>query len=359
MILNTRDFWIDTLLMIVEPPLIYMGEHRYYERNTQRFEWEIQVPDDYVKGRDKRIGYIEAISRIACGITPWLYLNEKNDYEKHITDRVKDLLICSIENIFDPSLEYYNLWESTEQSMVEAAHLSYAFIRSDLQLYHSLEYETKKRCIETFKKLRKVRMINNNWVLFQAMVETFLNLVGEDGDFFRIEMCLDKVESWYIGDGFYKDGNEFKMDYYNSYVFHSFYYEISKLTKIKNTSLIKNRLFTYSSFLSNLISPTGYYPPIGRSLSYRFGAFHTIGHSLLLGYQNNQVLDKKLIDKLTLVLKFLFVENNPFDKNDFLTLGWQGYDPKIVDYYSNSGSMYSTCLGFLPLAIPEWNPIWR
>lgn len=45
-------------------------------------------------------------------------------------------------------------------------------------------------------------------------------------------------------------------------------------------------------------------------------------------------------------------------KKGFLTLGFNGKQPNISDWYTNNGSLYMASLAFLPLGLPAEHPFW-
>ena len=57
-----------------------------------------------------------------------------------------------------------------------------------------------------------------NHLLFNAIMESFLGMVGEEWDAMRVDYAVRKFEDWYVGDGTYSDGPRYHWDYYNSYV---------------------------------------------------------------------------------------------------------------------------------------------
>jgi hypothetical protein len=57
------------------------------------------------------------------------------------------------------------------------------------------------------------RTHDNNWVLFQVVVEEFLASVGADHDRAEIEAGLDRVDEWYVADGWYRDGPRRRFDH--------------------------------------------------------------------------------------------------------------------------------------------------
>ena len=45
----------------------------------------------------------------------------------------------------------------------------------------------------------------NNWLLFRDMVEAFLLSVGEEPDGYALTTGLNKINEWYLSDGWYSD----------------------------------------------------------------------------------------------------------------------------------------------------------
>jgi len=61
---------------------------------------------------------------------------------------------------------------------------------------------------------------------------------------------------------------------------------------------------------------------------------------------------------MTAVIKRMFGDNHNFNEKGFLTLGFNGSQPDISDYYTNNGSLYMASLAFLPLGLPADAPFW-
>jgi hypothetical protein len=118
------------------------------------------------------------------------------------------------------------------------------------------------------------------------------------------------------------------------------------------------RMKRYGWFQERYISPEGYYPIIGRSSTYRAGAFQPLGKLALDQQLPDGISPSQVRAGLTAVLKNLFVPGT-FTKEGLLTIGLVGdQQAKIADYYSNTGSMYLTSLVFLPLGLPATNEFW-
>lgn len=54
----------------------------------------------------------------------------------------------------------------------------------------------------------------------------------------------------------------------------------------------------------------------------------------------------------------MFEGEQNYTSNGYLTLGVNGYQPHVVDYYTNTGSLYMASLGFLPLGLPASHSFW-
>ena len=61
---------------------------------------------------------------------------------------------------------------------------------------------------------------------------------------------------------------------------------------------------------------------------------------------------------MTAVIERMFGNDRNFNEKGFLTLGFNGSQPGISDYYTNNGSLYMASLAFLPLGLPADDPFW-
>jgi hypothetical protein len=163
---------------------------------------------------------IQAFSRCLCGITPYLELDLDQNYsddEKEFQSNLRNLSLLSIDEATNPKSCQYMDWTQT-QSLVEAGFLSHALIRAPKQIAAKLDNSVRKNLINALILTRKTKPHNCNWLLFSAMVETALCLLGATFKFEIIENAVSHFLEWYKGDGLYGDGDFFHFDYYNSFV---------------------------------------------------------------------------------------------------------------------------------------------
>ncbi len=320
-------------------------------------------------GRPREVAYLECFGRLIAGVAPWLSLPADDTAEGRVRRRLTQQAIASYAHAVDPTSPDYLTWRGHGQALVDSAYFTNALIRAPKQLWDPLDATTKQRIIAEVVQLRRVSPPYSNWLLFAAMNEAFLLSIGEGGDLLRIDLALKKMEEWYVGDGWVADGPRFHFDYYNAYVIYPMLIEILEvLVRVKPSfnnlrpadELAKwqKRMQRFGAHLERFVSPTGSYPPIGRSLTYRTAAFQPLAllswrKALPAGLSEGQVRSA-----LTAVHRSVFSAPSNFTSDGYLTIGFVGHQPTLGDWYSNNGSMYITAAGFLALGLPASDSYW-
>ena len=354
---SDRAYWAALLEKIASPVLQNMSQGLLRKNMPVEYSptWD---------GRDKTVAYMETFGRLMAGLAPWLSLPDDQTPEARVRIRLREQSLKSLAAGVDPSNPDYLNWESNGQPLVDAAYIAHTFLRAPAVLWEPLDQTTKTRYVASFKKLRHIMPAYNNWLLFAAIIEAFLLSIGEEYDPMRIQVAVHKMDEWYAGDGWFADGSRFHMDYYNGFVIQPMLVDILKVMVQKGKAdkaahaLAIRRMQRYSSFLERFISPEGAYPPIGRSVTYRVGAFQPLGQLALIDALPEDISPAQVRCALTAVMKRIFEQPGVFTADNWLQLGFAGHQPEIADYYSNSGSMYLTSLGFLPLGLPATHPFW-
>lgn len=196
------------------------------------------------------------------------------------------------------------------------------------------------------------------------MTEAFLLFIDEEADHFALTVAMNKLNEWYLSDGWYSDGPEFALDYYNSYVMHPMFVEILEICQAKgfptpiSPKLAIQRMQRFNIFIERLISPEGTYPAFGRSVVYRLGAFQSLSLAAWKYGLPKVLCNGQVRSALTCVMNNMFSIEGNFDDKGFLKLGFVGHQPELANYYTNNGSLYMTSLVFMPLALPANHPFW-
>lgn len=356
---SDRQQWVELCYRIAAPVLENMSKGEL-QKNMQL---ELSPTWD---GRDKRVAYMETFGRLMAGISPWLSLPDDETEEGKMRKQVREWALLSYKNAVDPGSPDCLLWETNSgQRLVDAAYIAESFLRAPEATWQQLDETTRKRYIERFQQLKIVRPAYNNWLLFRGLIEAFLMSVGEDADQYVLTVAANKINEWYLSDGWYSDGPEFSLDYYNAYVIHPMYIEMLEVLNKHDfwtpisTDLAIKRMQRFNVFMERLISPEGTYPAFGRSVVYRMGAFQTLAmaawkYGLPQGVSNGQVRSA-----ITAVMHNMFKIEGNFNESGFLQLGFAGHQPHLSNYYTNNGSLYMTSLVFMPLGLPADHPFWK
>ena len=351
---TTRSYWLNTMLKISDPVIINAAEQKLSQT----------LPIEFHPGR-KQYMLLEALGRTLVGISPWLELEDVPEEEKSIHAEYRVLCRKAIENAVDPqSKDYMNFSEGYGQALVDAAFLAQAILRAPNELYYKLSQEGKTNLIKALKTTRKFVPFMCNWLFFSATIEAFLYKIGEEYDPVRIEYAIRMHMKWYVGDGFYGDGEFFHMDYYNSFVIQPMFYDVLKTvvnTRDDYPELFKTvtaRAARHSAILEMLINKDGTYPVVGRSTTYRFAVFHALSQAVLEDFLPETLPANQVRCGLTEVIKQVLSGRGMFDENGFLTPGVYGRQEKMAEDYICVGSLYFCLTVFLPLGLPASNKFW-
>jgi hypothetical protein len=196
------------------------------------------------------------------------------------------------------------------------------------------------------------------------MVEACLCAVGERWDAMRVDYAVRQHEQWYKGDGVYGDGPDFHWDYYNSFVIQPMLLDVLAAVSPANKSWdalrepVLKRARRYAAIQERMISPEGTFPPIGRSLAYRFGVFQLLGQIALARQLPEGVSPAQVRCALTAVINRTLAAPGTFDPQGWLTVGFCGHQPSIGETYISTGSAYLCAVGLLPLGLKPDDEFW-
>ena len=374
---SDREVWVEQLYQMAAPVLSAMAEGRLQEEMClEKGTLELSPSWD---GRDKKVSYMEAFGRLMSGLAPWLSLPDDDTAEGAMRKQLRQWALKSYANAVDPESPDYLGWRSGGQTLVDAAFLVQSLYRGYDALWEPLDSLTKARYVKELQGLHRYDPPYTNWLLFVAMEECFLYYIGADYDAYRIHLALNKVEEWYVGDGWYSDGPAFAFDYYNSYVIQPMYAECLEMIKARNPregwltkgkgdlggvqnryAQVIKRMQKYSVILERLISPEGTYPVFGRSIPYRMSVFQPLSQLAWREQLPDELSNGQVRAGLTAVMKQMFCRPGAsnFNEGGFLTIGFVGNHPSVADPYTNNGSLYMTSMAFLPLGLPADHPFW-
>jgi len=352
-----REYWLDVLTRLTEPVLTNLAERRL----RQRMPVEIAPA-----GRPERRDYthLEAVGRLLTGIAPWLELADDGSPEAERRRRYAGLARRGLGAATDPASPDFLNFARGRQPLVDAAFLAHAIVRAPGTLWERLDAGTRRNLVAAFKATRAIEPPLSNWLMFSALIEAALSMMGEDWNRTRVDFALRQHELWYKGDGMYGDGPPFHWDYYNSFVIQPMLLDVMRLVGSTTPEWqaqrapILTRARRYAAIQERLISPEGTFPPIGRSLAYRFGAFQLLAQMALRHELPDGVSPAQVRSALTAVMRRMIEAPGTFDAGGWLTIGFCGHQPHVSEGYISTGSLYLCSAALLPLGLPPTDEFW-
>ncbi|TDU84478.1 hypothetical protein EV138_6949 [Kribbella voronezhensis] len=248
------------------------------------------------------------------------------------------------------------------QQMVEAAAIAVALHESREWIWDRLDTRAQEHVAEWLGGFIGSTTHDNNWRLFQVVSEQFLASVGAPYSKEDIEGGLDRIEDWYVGDGWYSDGDGQNFDNYIGWAMHLYPGLWTRMAAATPGTEYDDRLKVYRDRLQlflddavHLVGNDG--APIyqGRSLTYRMAA--------ATPYWMGQLLDASPLSpgqtrRLCSGIARHFVQHGVPDERGLLTLGWYDTFLPTTQSYSGPGSPYWASKGFIGLLLPPEHPVW-
>ena len=351
-----RRYWLGALAKLAEPVL------RHLSRRELRKAMPVETFGDPVKLR--QYTHLEAIGRLLCGMAPWLEASGLEGAEAELQSQYAKWARLSLDAATDPqSADFMNFREG-QQPLVDAAFLAQAILRAPRVLWEALEPRVRRQLEGALKASRSIKPINNNHILFAAAIEAALLAMGEPTVEARLEGYLRQMLGWYRGDGVYSDGDFFRFDYYNSFVIHPTLVDVLATLRRKDArfepayAIVLRRAQRYADIQERLIAPDGTFPPVGRSITYRFGAFHTLAQMALRHQLPERLKPAQVRCALTAVIRRMVEAPGTFDANGWLRVGFCGHQLALGEPYISTGSLYLCSAGLLPLGLPPADAFW-
>lgn len=301
---------------------------------------------------DQKAIRLEAFSRPLWGLAPFWAGGGSNPQFEEIYR--KGLAAGSNPE----SEEYWGGFHDFDQRFVEMAAIAYSLILVPKKVWEPLSEKEKDQLTEWLYGINKYELPICNWVLFAVLVNVALKKLGRQYDADKLERYLQGMDKFYLGDGWYQDGDSGQKDYYVSFAIHFyslFYAKVMEQEDSERCNLYKERAMLFAQQFIYWFDDGGTALPFGRSLTYRFAQVSFFSVCLMAGIEPFPVGVMK-----GLIVRHLcdWMGKPIFDRNDILTIGY-GY-PNLVmaERYNAPGSPYWAMKTFAFLMLPDEHPFW-
>lgn len=250
------------------------------------------------------------------------------------------------------------------QPMVEAASIALGLQLTKPWLWDTLSGDERAQVAEWLQGSSRSTCVDNNWVLFQVLIAEFLGGAGFEHNAAQIEHGLKRLDDWYVGDGWYRDGDndgtgDF-FDYYCGWALHLYPVLWSGFAAHRHpeaqarSKVYRARLAAFMDDHVSFFGGNGAPVFQGRSLIYRFAAVapvflgEAIGATPLSPGQSRRIASG--------AAKY-FLDGGAYD-DGLPSLGWLGAFEPMTQGYSGPASPYWTSKAFVGLLLPADHPVW-
>jgi len=349
-----RAYWVSVLTRLSDPVLT----------NLAAGTLKARMPVESSSAQRGSVTHLEAVGRLLAGIAPWLELGGDRTDEGQLRARYCDLARRAIAVGVDRASPDALNFTDGRQPLVDAAFLAQGVLRAPTELWDKVDTRTQRALVAALESTRAILPGFNNWLLFSATIEAALSRMGAWWDRMRVDYALRQHEQWYKGDGVYGDGPDFHWDYYNSFVIQPMLLDVLDACAEHVPAWkalvepMRRRAARYAAILERLISPEGSFPPIGRSIAYRFGAFQVLAQLALKQQLPPSLVPAQVRSALTAVIRRSIEAPDTFDAHGWLRIGFCGHQPAVGEGYISTGSLYLCSVGLLPLGLPETDEFW-
>ncbi len=295
---------------------------------------------------------MEGFSRILWGLAPlWAGGGD--------IDGFRNIYVKGLTNGTDPeSKEFWGDIHNYDQKFVEFAAIALALILAPDRVWEPLDDKAKNNLAAYLRKINEYKVSDNNWLFFPLLVNLALKKLGLEYNSDKIEHTLSRIDSFYLGNGWYYDGESQQRDYYIPFAFHFYSLIYSKVCMDEDgerCEKFKARAAEFAKTFIYWFDSKGRALVYGRSLTYRFAqaAFWSA-----CVFADVPVFSHGII-KGILVRHFEEWLANPiFDNSGILTIGYRYPNLHMSESYNSPGSPYWCLKAFLVLAATDDHPFW-
>lgn len=295
---------------------------------------------------------LEGFSRILWGLVPLWADGKDSDLDAWIVEGIK--------HGSDPEHpEYWGDYVDGEQAYVEMGALAYGILMAPHKVWEPLDEKSKIRFQDWLLQINHHVISDNNWLFFRVLVNCGLKKVHAEFSETQLEKDLNRVDDFYLGDGWYSDGATKQRDYYVPFAMHFYgilYAKLMEKEDPERSRKYKERAEKFAQDFIYYFGERGEALPYGRSLTYRFaqGCFWSA-----LVYSDTEALPWGVIRGI-LNRHFRWWFSQPIlDDENKLTLGYAYPNLDMCEGYNSSQSPYWAMKTLLLLAVSDEHPFWE
>jgi len=299
---------------------------------------------------DRAAADLEGFARPLWGLTPFAAGGGSFDHWA--------LYRRGLANGTDPEHpEYWGTVNGTDQRQVELAALGFTMAMVPHLVWEPLSQKAKDDLAAYLKHARKFDFADNNWKFFRILIDLGLEKCGVEFDRSLTQKYLEELEGFYLGDGWYRDGDIRRIDHYIPFAMHFYGLIYARLAKGDDARAAeyKARAKQFAEDIQHWFDEDGGTLAFGRSLTYRFACGGFWG---ALAFADVEGVDWG-VTKGHFLRHLRWWSRLPIAHgNGVLSIGYGYPNLFMSESYNSAGSPYWALKAFLPLALPADHPFW-
>lgn len=300
----------------------------------------------------REIAAIEAFSRQLWGLIPLIVSGE--EFSKY------EIYIEAIKNGTNPDhKQYWGKIGDYDQRVVEMAAFGLLLALTSDKLFKYFSETEKTNLYNWLRQSETALISDNNWHYFPVLVQIGFKKAGLPYNQKFIDDKFAKLETYYLGDGWYSDGAGRARDYYISMGFH--FYGLLYARMMNDVDPLRAKVLTdrASRFAQDFIyyfSDDGSAIPFGRSQTYRFGQGAFWSAYAFCGLDD---IAPGVVKGIILRHLRWWISQPIFDRDGILSIGYSYPNLIMAEDYNAPGSPYWGLKVALVLALPDGDVFWR
>lgn len=256
------------------------------------------------------------------------------------------------------SPEYWGDLHDKDQRMVEMAAISFGILMAPEKLWEPLGEVEKGRLAGWLYQINLYTQADNNWHYFKVITNLALKSTGRKWSREQVKAAMERYESFYLGNGWYSDGNRPQKDYYTSFGIHFYcllYAKFMEQEDPETAESFKRRAAEFAKTFIYWFDDGGKALPFGRSLTYRFAQAAFFSACVFAGVECvSWGVMKGIIGRH---MEY-WMKQPIFDNGGILTVGYTYPNLLMSETYNATGSPYWAFKTFVLLALPDEHPFW-
>ncbi len=257
------------------------------------------------------------------------------------------------------NIDYWGGFTDRDQRFVEMAALSTALIFSGEKLFKPLESQDKENFAKWLYEINNYILPENNWLFFRVLVNIALKKNNLKYSQEQLDKDLETLDSYYIEDGWYKDGVSEHRDYYVAFAIHFYgllYAKEMETEDAERSLLYKERAKDFANDYIYFFANKGEAIPYGRSLTYRFAQCAFFSATV---FADVEIFDMGVVKGIITRHLEYWLGCEIFDSGDILNIGYSYQNLIMSERYNSPGSPYWGMKVFLLLALDDDHIFWK